>query len=328
MDRPNGGFGRGYSQSIDVRAQQTPTDRQEEDCSTPANVERRKDTERHETSQAPPPNVPPPMEERLFTDWSSIDSPRERVTQHSQSTRSVEPNITVIQTEQPTIGPEESEVLGNTLSDVTTIPSTHQQISQVGTRFVDRETNMSAVEIRPQREETRIDIKHTQSKGVQVPTLHSELSSYDTDIVGSSLARPHIPDIMPQLDSPTSIHARKRPVQEFIQRTATIPRGGYPDESDSDSHDNQSHDERRHSGRRRHYHDRGGRPPDRRNDQERGYSRSGRPPDRGSLMIEDPLMMVDPLMMEDPQEMEDCQDDLEDKDHQAHQDLLDQCVLS
>ena len=39
-------------------------------------------------------------------------------------------------------------------------------------------------------------------------------------------------------------------------------------------------------------------------------------------------MMVDPLMMEDPQEMEDLQDDLEDKDHQAHQDLLDQCILS
>ena len=34
--------------------------------------------------------------------------------------------MTVIQTEQPTIGPEESKVLGNTLSDVTTIPSTHQ----------------------------------------------------------------------------------------------------------------------------------------------------------------------------------------------------------
>ena len=37
-------------------------------------------------------------------------------------------------------------------------------------------------------------------------------------------------------------------------------------------------------------------------------------------------MMEDPLMMEDPQEMEDCQDDLEDKDHKDHQDLLDQCM--
>ena len=61
-----------------------------------------------------------------------------------------------------------------------------------------------------------------------------------------------------------------------------MPIGGYPDESDSNSHDNRrSHDEQRHSGRKRHYHDRGGRPPDRGNDQERGYSRSGRPPDRG-----------------------------------------------
>ena len=42
---------------------------------------------------------------------------------------------------------------------------------------------------------------------------------------------------------------------------------------------------------------------------------------------EDPQMIEDPLMMEDPQEMEDHQDDLEDKDHQAHQDLLDQCAL-
>ena len=99
---------------------------------------------------------------------------------------------------------------------MTTIPSTHQQLSQEGTRFVDRETNTSEVEIRPQREEMRFDIKHTHSKGVQVPTSHSDLSSHDVDIVGDSPARPRIPDIMPQLDGPTSICARRRPVQEFI----------------------------------------------------------------------------------------------------------------
>ena len=56
----------------------------------PANIERREnETERLEISQAPPPNVPPPTEDRLFTDWSSIDSPRERVAQHNQSARSV-----------------------------------------------------------------------------------------------------------------------------------------------------------------------------------------------------------------------------------------------
>ena len=221
MDRPNGGFRRGYSQGNDIRAEQAPTDRpqpgrQEEDWSIPTNVERREDTERHETSQAPPPDVPPPTEERLFTNWSSIDSPRERVTQHNQSARSVEPNMTVIQTEQPTIDPEGNDISGNTLSDVMTTPSTHQQLSQVGTRFVDRETNMSEVDIRPQRKETRIDIKHTHSKGVQVPISHSDLSSHDIDVVGDSPARPRIPDIMPKLDGPTSLRVRRRPVQKFM----------------------------------------------------------------------------------------------------------------
>ena len=45
MDRPNGGFGRGYSQGNGVGIQQSPTDRpqpdtQEEDWSTPANIEK------------------------------------------------------------------------------------------------------------------------------------------------------------------------------------------------------------------------------------------------------------------------------------------------
>ena len=152
----------------------------------------------------------------MFTDCSSIDSPRERVTQCSQSARSVEPNTTVIQTEQPTIDPEEREVLEYILSDVMTIPSTRQQLSQVGARFVDRETNMSEAEVRPQREEMRIDIKHTHSRGVQVPTSHSDLSSHDVDIVGDSPARWLIPDIMPQLNGPAAICARRGPVQRFI----------------------------------------------------------------------------------------------------------------
>ena len=68
MDRPNGGFRRGYSQGNNMRAQQALIDRpqcgiQEGDWSTPTNVERREDTERHDTSQVAPPNVPPPTEE-------------------------------------------------------------------------------------------------------------------------------------------------------------------------------------------------------------------------------------------------------------------------
>ena len=65
------GFRRGYFQGNGVGAQQAPTDRlqpdrQEEDWSTPANVERREDTERHETSQAPPPDVPPPQKKNYL----------------------------------------------------------------------------------------------------------------------------------------------------------------------------------------------------------------------------------------------------------------------
>ena len=118
-----------------------------------------------------------------------------------------------------------------------------------------------------------------------------------------------------------------------LEEKNIVPRGGYPDESDSDSYDNRSCEDRRYPGRRRHYQDKGGRLPDKDN-QDRGYAGRGRPPDDrgppddgGPLMMEDPLMMVDPLMMEDLQEMEDHQDNLEDKDHQAHQDLLDQCAL-
>ena len=113
-------FRSGYSQGNGIETQQTATDRsqpnrQEEDWSMPTNVERREnETERHEISQAPLPDIPPPMEDRLFTDWSSIDSLRERVPPHNQSARSVEPNITltVNQTEQPTVDPEGNEAYG------------------------------------------------------------------------------------------------------------------------------------------------------------------------------------------------------------------------
>ena len=214
MDRPNGGFRRGYSQGNGVETQQATTDRsqpdrQEEEWSMPTNVERREnEIERHETSKAPPPNVPPPTDDRLVTDWSSIDSPRERVSQHGQSARNVEPNITVIHTEQPTVDPAGNEAMGNILSDVMAVPSAHQQLSQVGTRFVDRETNTSEIEVRPQREETRTDIMY---RDVQMPTSHGSLSSHETDNIGGSPVRPWVTDIMLQLDSPTSVCARRRP---------------------------------------------------------------------------------------------------------------------
>ena len=198
MDRPHKGFRRGISQGNGIEVQQAPTDRsqpdrQGEDWSMPTNVERREnEIERHETSQAHPPNVPSPMENRLFTDWSSTDSPRERETQCNLSARSVEPNTTqtLNQTEQPELDPERDEAVGNILNDVMTVPSTHQQLSQVGTRFVDKETNTSDVEIRSQRKETRTDIRYSHSRDLQMPTSHSGISSHETDIIGGSPVRP------------------------------------------------------------------------------------------------------------------------------------------
>ena len=108
----------------------TQPDRQEEDWSIPTNVESREnDTERHETPRVPPPPAPPPTEDRLFTNWSSVDSPRERTSQCNTSARSTEPNITQTddQANQPGSEPARIEVRGNTLDDdVMIFPSTHQ----------------------------------------------------------------------------------------------------------------------------------------------------------------------------------------------------------
>ena len=152
----------------------------------------------------------------------------------------MEPNITQTdnQADQPRLESARSGAMGNTLSDVITLPSTHQQLSQVGTRLMDRETNTCKIELRSQREETRINILSSHDRDVQMSTSCSGISSHETDIIGGSPVRTCTTDIIPQLDGPTSVHTRRRPEQEPIQRTTTLPRGGFPDESDSDSHDN------------------------------------------------------------------------------------------
>ena len=77
-----------------------------------------------------------------------------------------------------------------------------------------------------------------------MPTSHSGLSSYDTKITGGFPIRTHTVGMIPQLDGPTSVCARRGISEntgtehETIQRSTVIPRGGYPDKSDSDSHDN------------------------------------------------------------------------------------------
>ena len=70
--------------------------------------------------------MPPPIEDRLFTDWSSVDSPRERMSQCNVSTELII-NQTDNQTEQPGSEPARIEAMGNTLSDIRTFPSACQQ---------------------------------------------------------------------------------------------------------------------------------------------------------------------------------------------------------
>ena len=52
--------------------------------------ERRDIMGRQQITQASPPAAPPPTEERLFTNWSSEDSPQGRINQRLQSARSTE----------------------------------------------------------------------------------------------------------------------------------------------------------------------------------------------------------------------------------------------
>ena len=112
----------------------------------------------------------------------------------------------------------------------------------------------------------------------------SHTRSHDTEIQETIL----------QLDGPVSVQSRSRRMsenarikQESFQRTTVSHRREYPDESSDDTHsDRRTYDDRRPHERGR-YQGQNGRPPDRRNYQDRGYSRrgytnqGGRPPGQG-----------------------------------------------
>ena len=91
----------------------------------PSNIERREDnTLRRELQRAPP--TSPCSEDRLFTDWSSLDSPRTRTSPRNVSVRDIEqdgnqPNNPTIQSG---LEPAQFEVMGNTLHDNVTSCST------------------------------------------------------------------------------------------------------------------------------------------------------------------------------------------------------------
>ena len=75
---------------------------------------------------------------------------------------------------------------------------------------------MSDIEGRSQREETRIDDSSNDeliilsNRNTQMPASHRGLSSYDTELTGGSHMRTCNTEMMPQLDSPISVHSRRR----------------------------------------------------------------------------------------------------------------------
>ena len=154
------------------------------------------------------------------------------------------------------------EKLGHAPEGMMTVSSTQEQMNQEGARLSDCETNTAVVEIRLTRDE---DIIHTHNQGIQVPSSSGGLSSYSM-YMEESIVRSNMPNIMPQLDGPTSVHVQRRQPLPITRRT-TIPGEGYPDDSDSDSHNNRFCEDRRYPGRRRYHQERDGRPPDRENNQ-------------------------------------------------------------
>ena len=112
--------------------------RQGDEWSVSASIERREDNAlRRESQRAPP--TSPHSEDRLFTDWSSLDSPQTRTSPRNVSVRDIEqdgnqPNNKTIQSGSE---PAQIEVMGNALRDNVTSTSTHRQLDQVGVRFID-----------------------------------------------------------------------------------------------------------------------------------------------------------------------------------------------
>ena len=156
-----------------------------------------------------PPAAPPPTEERLFTNWSSEDSPRERASQQLQSARSIESRRTISQMEQIERESRDIEELRHVPGSMMTVPSTQEQTNQVGARLIDRETNTTDVEIRLPRDEVRMDIIQTHNQGIQVPSSSGGLSSHSM-YMEESIVRSNMPNIMPQLDGPTSVCVQKK----------------------------------------------------------------------------------------------------------------------
>ena len=174
--------------------------------------------------RAPP--TPPPSEDRLFTDWSSLDSSGARTLPQNASVRDIEQDINQPdnQTMQPGPEPAQIEATGNALCDNVT-SSTHRQLDQVGARLIGMGTNTSDIEVRPQRDGARVidsdddsvqvscphvDVILPSGMNEQMPMPHISLSisRYDPELLRGSHTRTHdtgMQETIPQLDGPVSV---------------------------------------------------------------------------------------------------------------------------
>ena len=153
--------------------------------------------------------------------------------------------------------------MGNALHDNVSSPSTHQHLVKVGVRLIDMGTNMSGIEVRPQRDGTRVidsdddaqvsclhvdvTLPTGMNEQVSIPHINLSISRYDSESERGSHTRTHntgIQEMIPQMDNPVSVPYRTRRrmsenariKQESFQRTTASCRGEYLSESSDDTH--------------------------------------------------------------------------------------------
>ena len=208
-------------------------DRQEEEWSIPASIERRDDSlVRQETWQRTPP-TPPPSEDRHFTDWSSLEFPHVRTSPQSVPMREtgLDINQPINQTIQPGSEPAQIGAMGNALCDDINVssPRTCQQLDELGVRMMDMGTNTLDVEVRPHRDGTRVVtsdinvqtplpivdvmIPTGREDKVVLPQINLSISGYGPNSLrdsqlGTSDMRAQEILILPQVDWPVLVPAR------------------------------------------------------------------------------------------------------------------------
>ena len=153
--------------------------------------------------------------------------------------------------------------MGNALHDNETSPSTRQQLDEVGVRLIDMGTNTSAIEVRPQRDGTRVTdsddyaqvfcplvnvtLPTGMNEQVPMPHINLSISRYDPESLRGSHTRTHdtgLQEMIPQLDGPVSVQSRSRRrmsenariKQESFRRTTTSCRREHLSESSDDTH--------------------------------------------------------------------------------------------